>query len=1619
MNLLAANGIDSLFNNIFADWTIALFIFFAALILLSILFKGLKVGAVLIAVAAVISGAIVLAAFVYSLISSDILQIIDSVIKWGPTVLFVIIILISTLVNAKRGLRKSLILLIQAVVACIICVIFFYVCVTSAEVDKLILGIVNQMLGGSTLQSMLGVSENCSTIREIIAEWLPNVVGGDIKILLAANPEYIVTLVDMVFRIVFSVITSILYLFLVFFFYLIYFFAYPERRYKKKIKRKLEKNQTDRPYKKHHAGGGAVGLVRGVTVGLLTLSFLGSGLYMVAGGLGQGALGDYDLDNDEYNFYYSIYRSVDSYGSQGIFKVLNSMTDSSDTPFYLFAADMVLSGNLDDEDNGIDGQTVKFREEIAAFTGFAKDAFNLLMKYGEEDMVDIINGRGGSDAFNKIVNIMTVPEFRTEFDMLLEEFKTPTYVINLGMSLINTVVDKMDDISFTASIGEDNKELLKLLFKKDYLTDTIPDEAELKQQLEAGTISPGEISRPRLSVNHLLTKDDIRIALEIAFSFLAGEQDTNDPLGLVKSLLPEVRQLSIFQTKRSNELDPVLSRLYCYFGNKYLTAEGEEGITYSSVAGRNIKWLNELNTLFDVAGDALTLWGNIYRQGASPVDMLVSLFDKNDVNYEENSRCFDGIRSALERSGIIGTVMSSSFIKKMLTDALTAVSASIYIPKDIEYTSKVEPDGTVVVEGELHKLFSGFMLLTSAKDGEFLNEILSMASGGTVDLGSILSALSDALSSVDKDGKNLSYYLTESQLLRSLISAVMMDKGADIIYIPDVALEKLENGESVNLIIKSELKSLFDHLAPLIELVEPILNGDSSDYLSIIGEYLNSGELFELLEANRIVEGTVAKMLVKYITDNEFIVVPAALSDNIDGWVTVNGKKGEMRKMLDAIQALELDFEGIAGGDFNMQELFDSVLSLDEAAVDTMLSSQVLYYTLSKYIIDGTETGGFKIIVPNGARVPTAPDEVIPYTVSNKELKTLFEIVAAFDIFGSEELDIASVLYKLVVNVDKLENSRIMSATIVYTIVSNDQIKNTVSLPETYIRAGSEEALLDYNSSNPWSTELKKFINALDEILGIGTGDEFVLDGESLQESLSVFLTQLNKSSRVNPEKTKLALCYDSVIIKSEITARLDDTLIGNNIVPEDVVKSIKYNGYYTEEEIQALANTLDIFGIDDLLGINGADMIAKVKETVFGLNDPLEDYEGRTGLEVMYCSNIIKYIFSSQLDGVLSGMLDDEVINQIKVGSDYYPVADIAAFIDAAREIEIADFDGMSDFDFSKIEGLTETSHLFPESGKSRLVVIYDSRIAAGIITKGLYSALNSSDSGVAIDHPKAYREDLKKTYKLTEIESLLNIFGNLEDFDINTVDLNAISSILYDDNGETHSWLIASAISKIFVDNDRFIIPVDIVEDGCINPGETALIISVFSDLSDGKSIEDLEGWEITEIPSGETRQKLFSSEIMRARVTFDMGEESLSGDPVYVSASRVKNTRDTNGIARLVILEEELTALADAIDVMGGSGGSAFAIPGFSFEQLANYDETALNAMLDSDILYYKVCECLLQIRDTDDDAKEFLEGKTEFIKAISLSEGGEGENKEVIPRDTVKLFIPFYKLVQQYS
>ncbi|MDE7395825.1 MAG: hypothetical protein K2M95_06880, partial [Clostridiales bacterium] len=314
MNLLLANSFTTFFNNLFLNWKLVLYIVLTILLVLAIFFKRFKIAFFVLIASSILIGGIWLGFFIKDAVTADDkYELIEMAIAWGPTILFSLTVVLSTLINAKRGRRKSLVLWAQSASAAVLWLLLYYFGVKSTQIDASLVKFVNLFMGKNGVQNALGVSENATTFRNILTLYFESLGGsGLVGTLLGGASAYVYTLADMVYHIAFASICYFLYLVTVFILYIIYLCFYSERKYrKKKMKAFSENNST--PYKKHRVGGGFVGLARGILAGVMSLSFIGACLYMVAG-RGDGKLKDYEMSG-KYETQLKIYRAIESYGT--------------------------------------------------------------------------------------------------------------------------------------------------------------------------------------------------------------------------------------------------------------------------------------------------------------------------------------------------------------------------------------------------------------------------------------------------------------------------------------------------------------------------------------------------------------------------------------------------------------------------------------------------------------------------------------------------------------------------------------------------------------------------------------------------------------------------------------------------------------------------------------------------------------------------------------------------------------------------------------------------------------------------------------------------------------------------------------------------------------------------------------------------------------------------------------------------------------------------------------------------------------------------------------------------------------------------------------------------------
>lgn len=1576
MNMLAS-GFANFINGIFANWQMLLFVLCAVLFLMTILFRKFKITFIILLVAALAVSGVLIVDLIVEATSWDTLALINFLVKWVPTVLFAATVVFATLFGALWGLRKSLIFLLHAVITGALCIILYAVLINVKEVDGFLLNVVDFFMGGKgSLRRSLGVTAECAGLKDVFVEWLPTVIpDNSVGIMLGDSKAYIYTLADLICHVAFALVLYVLYLILNIILYIIYHCCYSERKYKQKVTQKYIDNKVDRRYHHYTLGGSVVGLVRGITSGLIALSFLGSALFIVAG-RGDCTLKDFDFGSKQTNEYYSYYRAVESYGTHGIFKVLNAVSSPDEVPYYFFVADLVLSGELNDEEFGIKDHIV-FREELDAYTGFARNTLALLMEYGGDKIAPIINGQNTATAFDTVLEVMSDDGFRAKFNDLITEFDTKTYVINLAMSFVNSAIANVDDMSFAGGISQDNRELLKLLFTKGHYSDVIPDEKELKQTLS----DDSEFNLPYINVSKLVSKQDVQIIFNTVLDLLGEKTATvNDTLHLVGKILPQLQKISVLNENRAEELDPVLGRLYTYAVNRYLTAEGSEGVTYASIFKEDIEWVGEINSLITVSESALKLYDNVYAPSAQPFDMVISIFDKENENYKENTESFDDICGALAKSKLLGNALSTSYVYNVIKNSLNGLFNGIYIPKDIVYANEYNAEGKLISTGEMYNVFNGVRII--GENSDLLNQLKAF-SEGSLDVKTFLPALRDAVATKDENKVTLATYVAKSQLLRSVVSAALITNCADYVYVPLVARESDAEGNKVNMVTQKELIVLFDFFDELVEFVTPVITGEG-DASEALTEFVNSSVFDGIINDSTVFEGTVGKLLADNLADNDLVVIPRALKEDYEGWVTVNGKKGELKRLLDSFEALGMDVASAMEIDGN--SVLDKLLDLTEEHLDTTLQSQVLHYTVSKFMIENSlDFGSFTLVVPTSAQ-QLIDGDVLESLVKKSELKNVLKIVNDFDINGDTQL--SDVLVKVVKNKQVIKESNLLSSSIVYALASDGETADMLNLSDKFASAATYEKVRKYNSSNPWMKELPRLIDALDEILGISQKESITFDDRTLTDSMSELLKTMTAKSSVDEEETRLRICYASEVVANNITVRLDEILTGN--VDEKLLIQSKSEGLYSYNELETLSDALKLFDID-IMNMEGTALTDKVRSELLTLNDVAEDpYFGyRTKLAVIYPSIIISGMMSKELDEALleakddagepNPLIDEKILNRIKEYKTLYSQKEFEYMIDSVALLGIDNFDDLDTLNFNTVK-----------DKKDNVDKICRSTVMRGVFTKQI-----TKNAELGSEHPLAYEQDIK-ILKTVEIRSLVNLLAdvddgnaeggntNIEDMYFDNVKLSDIRNNAYDRQGGVTSYLILSAVSDVLRDTRELSIDSALIDEyDCINDREILAAINAFTalegeDISIGKWNDSDQlgtGDGKFDYPTKAQRDIALESVIVRTKLTDQLVEINKGVSGNYVGKANmnkflIDRRRDDYDYTAS---KGELTALFDAMDeirALEGQTGSEFRIPTLSIDTLISYREMGnaggkdyLRMMYASDVLRYKMCELVL--------------------------------------------------------
>lgn len=1545
-----------------------------------------------------------------------------------PSILFALFVLVGFLRGLRRGFRKSLILLIQAIAAFVICLGVYLLLINNDTVDGLLLTGINSILGSpSGLQDALGVTGDFATLKQVLAQYISDMLAGIGAVpVTAADSGYVMALVLLAYHIVFALLLSIVYKILQFIFYLVYLIFYSEGRYRRKKKEKEKEGGV--PYKKRKLAGAIVGLSRGLVAGLVCVSLIGGVLSVVTGGYGEGKTEDYAFGEPNIDQAYTVYRSLDEYGTKGIIKILNTVRDSEDVPFYLYITDLIFSGRLVDENLGID-ENIKFRDELTGYVGFAKNVATLVMKYGGDTMKNIVSS-GNDEAMNEAVKLFENEDFNREFRLLIENFDAKTFISGFALSFIDSVVENIDQTSISDGMDENTVNMIKILFKPDYYSDKIPSDAAL---LAAGK------KAPVLKASSLISKKDILAAYDVIvesmnkapeeegyIDIIGGKIDT---LSTLKIMVPFVSNLSILSTEKASEVDPVLERLYTYVENTVLTDVNAEGyVSPDYYYDEKIEWTSELKTLLGVAGDALNIYATVAKDSPSgdsngegesnpedsakpgkpgigetsaegkevgdgdgektskdALDMIVNIFDAKNENYTANMTRVDRICDSLSKSKLIGRALSSSYMYSQIKTALSSVASSFDMPENVRYDSNGGDDG------EIKALLDG---LKSICKNETTIKLLS----DTPDFSDLedFKPYAEVLTTADESGNAPIDCVIKSKLLHSLLSAMLVDMSEEedsSIYISDRAKESNLAGEKVNIIEKDLLKDILQSSSDIIDLISEISGADSLKISEIV-----SNDAVKKLTKNIIVQGTAAKLLINALKDNESIVIPASLSDP-EKWLdsgmegSSDFSKGEFRKLFDFIAEANFDIDGIVDGSV---DVIDEINKLsDEKMQDNMLASDVLWYTISYLLSTSIGDGDMEIIVPDGSKADISETETdVKVLIKREEIKALINrVILIAPALKQDETDVREMSDKLieliVVNKNKVFGSLILDATIINFVVNGNVLDGTtIEIPSSLKENAKKENLAKYNFDGGWggdNGELVKLINALDVFLGVSAT---VADGKKFtMQEVSLDLTEIIKKLK---DDSVLTTVYASEILKYTVSVKIKDTLTGESLMdnPHAHEEGDRAKPYKIEE-IRALVSILPDSGEINVSAITIDKLLTLYVKSG-------EKVEEKSALLTAIISLNVRKISDITVPETVKG--ENIKRNETDtVGVDMITVSEIYDLLTAVKALGINSINDISGGSLAYNKIIVKLKDNEGNADSEKLDTVYASEILKHTVS-GKIRAIIASNANIK-DSPRAHEgNDIRNPYKQSEILTLIKF---VEDDNTFTVDSITIDKVLtcYGE-GREDSALMTAIISAAVLALPQIKVPSFATENIYEYQGATAFVTEIKSDevyrmllavnalgISKTSEINVLGSIQITFTDT--VIDAISASDVLRATVSANLKIKFGSTElPLFVKAEHFVEDAAKMKVLTTVELKKSLIAARKI-------AGQTIQVNDVSLDlkTISAFSDEDLDIALDSDIIRYAVSDKIDELASFASSAGITLPTKAENADVYQLSKVGD--------------------------
>ena len=1529
---------------------------------------------------------------------------IKLLLTWLPALLLFVALGWGAIIGLIRGFRKSLVLGIHALAAALICLGAYLIIVNMDGLDAWAFNNVNAILSGSgtSLQEMLEVSPDCATLTDVLIEFIPkNMDFGDgMALVFKDNGAYLATIVDLCYHIIFAIVFYVFYFVLLFILYIVYFIFYPERRRKKKIKERYRNAEETSDYRKLPLFGAIIGGIRSLVEYTVFISFLGILLFTLGGGLGEREYEEYDFGDTQTNNAYNIYSAVGSYGSNGIFKILNTVKDSNDFPYYLYIADLVFQGGLKDDNRGIN-TNISIAREFGAYVGFSNDAINLLFKYDDNNEIqEALKKDSDIDIMDVASKIMAKPEFQAEFATIIDNFESEEYFINFALSLVDSIVAHRKDLTFFSGMDEQTMELFDIMFDGEN----------------------------KITVSSLLTKDDAKVLLKTCINMLSAGSEYNDleneeekslrkALSYCKVIIPEIEKLSIFEDEtRKNNLNAVLKELYDYLAQKIANEENKTTESLSNKAMKltntsidDVDWIGELKGLLDISLNVVDLYDRIYTPDKEVIDLIFDMF--KGENATKNEQDFDNITNVISDSKLAGVVLSMSFVNDTIEQALGSMIEGFELIPNIQYNNDGDKKGEI------------YYLLTSVKhliknDAKDVFTSLTEEGKTTADMLDSVKNLVEILESSISTDTTLLDQMLKSDLLSYTLSSIMLnlDLGDEAmkIYVPDDLIYNIRETEEKNYksIKNEDLSDLVSTLTDVIDVIKPAL--DENDEIDIM-LVLTNDNLSNSLKSSVILEGTISNLALVMLDDFDGISVPNSLAET-EYWLSTDTEDGEIVKIIDGINASNIDLNSLMNSESGTNDILDLVLSLNEAAegttetkLDLLYKSLLLRATLATQI-DSAVSSMIDSNVLNSSEVKYQTND------SFKDIyykQTEIEgVIDSINVLGIESLDSeafnADVISDKVLTLneasdvagltklDVLYTSSIIKYVLADTlddVLTTDIISTEVrdsSLVKETAQLTSVIDLTKYDAKSYKKEEISNVISSLDEL------EITSLDSESISaDSISDKVLSLNEQAATDTSVTKLDVLYSSQIIKYVLANSLDDVLTADIVSTEvrdsglvkesETLTNVSTNAqttkaYYSKSEMSNVISSLDEL---DITSLDSESISAdSLSDKVLSLNEQAATDTSVTKLDVLYSSYLIKYILAEAVGDNLSGDglgIHDDVINSIKLNDEidssyYYKKSEIKLLLDALGDngLDVTDIDELTTASADII--LDKNVNEIPEGqSESRLAVIYKSVLIKDVITTKLDEALVGNTLVVVDPQAKdiVFNTNIK-FYNQNEISVLLDFMNKHASSELGAIDIATMTLDSTDIDLIVASKILYATTSKHIIDNTTLVKPDEcIVTENSINKikeeSEMKAMLNAIITICSG-SVNAGVDLEL----SDSKIEILCSSDILRATIS----DKVINNSAVIVPNNKI----DTEFTSKKVIVKDELDLLLKA--VLNGLGVSD--VEGFNSDSIAIPESSKLDILTNSEIMRATITKNVKASNSSGTALELYVENNSNYVE-----------------------------------